>query len=67
TVSSLRLVFKGLSTFGGRFLLIRKEIEVTRLDPPRMKKSAQMKKARFAVRKDNMEKAKEYVESGVKH
>lgn len=46
---------------------IAKEIEVTRLGPPKMKASAQMKKARFAVRKDDMEKAKKHVESGVKH
>lgn len=46
---------------------IAKEIEVTRLGPPKMKASAQMKKARFAVRKDEMEKAKEHVEAGVKH
>lgn len=46
---------------------IAKEIEVTRLGPPKMKASAQMKKARFAVRKGNMEKAKEHVEAGIKH
>ena len=46
---------------------IAKEIEVTRLGPNKMKASAQMKKARFAVRKDEMEKAKKHLEAGVKH
>jgi hypothetical protein len=46
---------------------IAKEIEITRLGSPKMKVSAQMKKARFAVRKDEMDKAKEHDEAGVKH
>jgi len=46
---------------------IAKEIEVTRLGPNKMKASSQMKKARFAVRKDQMEKAKKHLEAGVKH
>ncbi len=46
---------------------IAKEIEVTRLGPNKMKASSQMKKARFAVRKDEMEKAKKHLEAGVKH
>lgn len=46
---------------------IAKEIEVTRLGPNKMKASSQMKKARFAVRKDKMEKAKNHLEAGVKH
>lgn len=46
---------------------IAKEIEVTRLGPNKMKASSQMKKARFAVRKDKMEKAKKHLEAGVKH
>ena len=32
-----------------------------------MKVSAQIKKARFAVRKDEMDKAKKYVEKGVSY
>ncbi len=46
---------------------IAKEIEVTRLGPNKMKASSQMKKARFAVRKGEMEKAKKHLEAGVKH
>ncbi len=46
---------------------IAKEIEVTRLGPNKMKASSQMKKARFAVRRDEMDKAKKYIETGVKH
>jgi len=46
---------------------IAKEIEVTRLGPNKMKASSQMKKARFAVRKGEMEKAEKYLEAGVKH
>jgi len=46
---------------------IAKEIEVTRLGPNKMKASSQMKKARFAVRKGKMEKAKKHLEVGVKH
>jgi len=46
---------------------IAKEIEVTRLGPNKMKASSQMKKARFAVRRDEMEKAKKHLEAGVKH
>ena len=46
---------------------IAKEIEVTRLGPNKMKASAQMKKARFAVRKDEMDKAKKHVKKGVSY
>lgn len=45
---------------------IAKEIEVTRLGPNKMKASSQMKKARSAAKKDDLEKAKVHVEAGVK-